>query len=1455
MKKITRNFAYWRAFCFIALFGWLLSNVTSAQAAAHKAPVSEPSSILFIVNNVPDYQQLRDSASASLEVVVLDAKADGLREMADALKDRQQLAAVHLISHGASGALDLGSLTLDRDTLMERSGDLARIRSSLRPDADLLLYGCEVAQGSEGQRFINMLGEATGAHVAASANLTGNALLDGDWLLESLTGPLRSTPLDFPAYRHVLATVAGTFSIAANLDNNSFTVTKFLDSNPNSQFSFPNIEYEIYFANAGNTPTGNVTNFNLGGPGGSMLIFDTGTTVGALIIKSQLNRLFGVSSFRMQDAQGAGSIYTATAYRNGAPGATSQFTADPSGLSSVINLPIAGFRNIDEIRITSDGGIGTPNTLFREGFNTFVFVNPTGNADLTALSASAGSFNSGFDAATTSYTMAVGNATTSTTITPTVDTPGATVTVNGVTVSTGAASGSIALNVGSNTITTVATATDGTTTKTYTITITRAAPPSSNANLSSLALSAGTLSPVFASGTTSYTAGVPFNTTSLTVTPTVADATARVTVNGVTTTSGNASGAIALAVGNNTITTVVTAQDGTTKTYTTTVTRAATSGNAQLGALSLSSGTLAPVFASGTTSYTAGVSNVTTSITVTPTVADATASVTVNGVSTASGNASGAIALAVGANTITVTATAQNGTPLSYTITVTRAASANVNLSALSLSSGTLAPVFAAATTSYTASVSNATTSLTVTPTVADAGASVTVNGVATTSGNASGAIALAVGSNTITTVVTAADGTTTKTYTVTVTRAASSNNDLSALNLSSGTLSPVFASGTTSYVASLAAGFSSITITPTAAANTSSITVNGVAVASGTASGAIPMNPGSNTVTVVVTAQNGATKSYTLNIIRALPSNDADLSTLSLSSGTLSPAFAAGTTSYTASVGNATTSLTVTPTVADPTASVTVNGVATTSGNASGAIALAVGANIVTTIVTAQDGSTTKTYTVTVTRAGSGDANLSALTLSSGTLSPAFASGTTSYTASIAAATASITVTPTANQPNATVTVNGATVASGNPSGAIAMNTGSNTVTVVVTAQNSTTKTYTVTVTRAISTNNDLALLALSSGTLNPVFSAAQQTYTATVPNTTTAITFTPTVADSSASVTVNGVTVASGAASGAIPLNVGANLIIVVVTAQDGSPRSYTVTVTRAVSSNADLSALSLSSGTLSPAFASATINYTATVPSGAASVAITPTAVGGTATVNGVPTASGAASAPIALGFGDTAITVVVTAPDAVTTKTYTVTVTRSRPTTATGNSPAGGGLVTASLAGPAGCGFDRADFIALTGSAASPPPGSISGYTFNQGLFDVVVDGCPNGAAVTVTLTYPQPFPAGGVYMKYGPTPSQNAPHWHVLAGATINGNTVSLAFTDGGSGDDDLVINGTISDPGGVALALAVGGGGAVGIPTLSQWGVLLLSLLVAAAAGLNAWRTQRMGRSFGWQRG
>ncbi len=100
--------------------------------------------------------------------------------------------------------------------------------------------------------------------------------------------------------------------------------------------------------------------------------------------------------------------------------------------------------------------------------------------------------------------------------------------------------------------------------------------------------------------------------------------------------------------------------------------------------------------------------------------------------------------------------------------------------------------------------------------------------------------------------------------------------------------------------------------------------------------------------------------------------------------------------------------------------------------------------------------------------KALSSNADLSALTISQGTLSPGFSSTVTAYTATVANNVPSMTVTPTAADSNSTLTVNGTSVSSGSASGTIDLDIGANSIKVVVTAENATTKTYTITVTRS---------------------------------------------------------------------------------------------------------------------------------------------------------------------------------------------------------------------------------------------------------------------------------------------------------------------------------------------------------------------------------------------------
>ncbi|MGD0153955.1 MAG: putative Ig domain-containing protein, partial [Thermacetogeniaceae bacterium] len=174
----------------------------------------------------------------------------------------------------------------------------------------------------------------------------------------------------------------------------------------------------------------------------------------------------------------------------------------------------------------------------------------------------------------------------------------------------------------------------------------------------------------------------------------------------------------------------------------------------------------------------------------------------------------------------------------------------------------------------------------------------------------------------------------------------------------------------TVSYTDNVANTVTSVTVTPTAADATATIKVNGTTVANGTASGPISLNVGSNIIKVRVNAHKGAPRTYTITVTRA-KSSIADLSNLTISAGTLTPTFATGTLSYTDSVANSVTSVTVTPTAADTTATVRVNGAPVASGAASGPISLIVGSNTISVVVTAQDGTTIKAYTITATRMG----------------------------------------------------------------------------------------------------------------------------------------------------------------------------------------------------------------------------------------------------------------------------------------------------------------------------------------------------------------------------------------------------------------------------------------------------------------------------------------------------
>jgi hypothetical protein len=168
------------------------------------------SGIVFIDHKVDDYEMLMAGVTPGLEVVLLDENTDGIVQISQTLKGRRGLLSLHIVAHGEAGKLWLGKGFVDSKTLSQQSDKLQSWAAALAPDADILLYGCNVADGKIGREFVQLFHQLTGADVAASHNLTGSAALGGDWELEVKIG-LVEAPIAFgaetvEAYNAVLTT-------------------------------------------------------------------------------------------------------------------------------------------------------------------------------------------------------------------------------------------------------------------------------------------------------------------------------------------------------------------------------------------------------------------------------------------------------------------------------------------------------------------------------------------------------------------------------------------------------------------------------------------------------------------------------------------------------------------------------------------------------------------------------------------------------------------------------------------------------------------------------------------------------------------------------------------------------------------------------------------------------------------------------------------------------------------------------------------------------------------------------------------------------------------------------------------------------------------------------------------------------------------------------------------------
>jgi hypothetical protein len=174
-----------------------LADDGSAVTRTAVTSVQATTEIVFVDPRVPDRERLLAELTAQsdgrhFEIIELDVRRDGIAQVTEALRGRIQVDAIHFITHGAEGAVQLGGTWLDAKALAANADSVAGWGDSLKQDADLLFYGCDLASSASGRALMQWIAELTRGDVAASDDATGHRDLGGDWDLEYMTGRIET---------------------------------------------------------------------------------------------------------------------------------------------------------------------------------------------------------------------------------------------------------------------------------------------------------------------------------------------------------------------------------------------------------------------------------------------------------------------------------------------------------------------------------------------------------------------------------------------------------------------------------------------------------------------------------------------------------------------------------------------------------------------------------------------------------------------------------------------------------------------------------------------------------------------------------------------------------------------------------------------------------------------------------------------------------------------------------------------------------------------------------------------------------------------------------------------------------------------------------------------------------------------------------------------------------------
>ena len=199
----------------------VLDRVNSHSVGAFGHPnVDSDSTLALIDSSMDDPSDLIAGIRPGTEVVLLDGDRNAMIQVGKVLNQYPPFRSIHLITHGSPGCLHFGKIRLNSRSLPRYASILKSWFSPpSRKTPIFVLYGCEVAAGKEGRRFLQQLRDLLGVDIIASSQRVGNGSLGGSWNFDWNRGKQTVLPIFSETFRQTYPGVFASIRVNSNADN------------------------------------------------------------------------------------------------------------------------------------------------------------------------------------------------------------------------------------------------------------------------------------------------------------------------------------------------------------------------------------------------------------------------------------------------------------------------------------------------------------------------------------------------------------------------------------------------------------------------------------------------------------------------------------------------------------------------------------------------------------------------------------------------------------------------------------------------------------------------------------------------------------------------------------------------------------------------------------------------------------------------------------------------------------------------------------------------------------------------------------------------------------------------------------------------------------------------------------------------------------------------------------